>query len=86
MFLGVVKAAADTSTEFSKNEIAKPLHDLNAPENRDVGLLSLVEPVWAFGSFLTDAIEQITRVSWIATKCSSVVRTAWSDTLMQQTI
>ena len=25
MFLGVVKAAADTTTEFSKKEIAKPL-------------------------------------------------------------
>ena len=33
MFLGVAKEAADTTTEFSKNELAESLHDLNAPDN-----------------------------------------------------
>lgn len=34
MFLGAVKAAADTSTDFSKLPHAKALHDLNASENQ----------------------------------------------------
>ena len=32
MFLGVMRAAADTSTELSKLELSEPLHDLNAPD------------------------------------------------------
>ena len=33
MFLGLVQAAADTSTTFSKNSYTERYHDLNAPEN-----------------------------------------------------
>ena len=32
-FLGVVRAAADTSTLFSKIPFSKPYNNLNAPEN-----------------------------------------------------
>jgi hypothetical protein len=39
MFLGLVEAAADTTTEFSKNEFSEPYHDLNAPENMGTGRL-----------------------------------------------
>ena len=81
MFLGVVKAAADTSTEFSKNEIAKPLHDLNAPENRGVGLFSLLNRFGAFGSFLTDAIEQIDTGELDRNEVLGVIRNAWSDSI-----
>ena len=81
MFLGVVKAAADTSTEFSKNEIAKPLHDLNAPENRDVGLFSLLNRFGAFGSFLTDAIEQMDTGELDRNEVLGVIRNAWSDSI-----
>jgi len=33
MFLGLVKEAADTSTEFSKYDVAKGIHNLNDPGN-----------------------------------------------------
>lgn len=33
MFLGLAKAAADTSTEISKLDFLEILHDLNAPDN-----------------------------------------------------
>lgn len=39
MFLGVISAGADTSTEISTQPVFEPIHDLNAPDNR--GLLSL---------------------------------------------
>jgi hypothetical protein len=81
MFLGVVKAAADTSTEFSKNEVAKPLHDLKAPENMDVGLLGLLNRFRAFGPFLTDAIEQMNSGELDRDEVLGVIRSAWSDNI-----
>ncbi|MBT5068324.1 MAG: DUF3604 domain-containing protein, partial [Halieaceae bacterium] len=35
MFLGLVKASAETGTDFSKTEFANPYHGLNAPDNYD---------------------------------------------------
>jgi hypothetical protein len=81
MFMGVVKAAADTTTEFSKNEVAKPLHDLNAPENRDVGLFGLLNRFRAFGSFLADAIGQMATGELDRNEVLGVVRSSWSDTI-----
>lgn len=81
MFMGVVKAAADTTTEFSKKEIAKPLHDLNAPENRDVGLFSLLNRFRAFGSFLADAIGQMNTGKLDRNEVLDIVRSSWSDTI-----
>ncbi len=81
MFMGLVKAAADTTTEFSKNEIAKPLHDLNAPENRDVGLFGLLRRFGAFLSFVGDAIEQLGTGELDRNEVLDVIRTAWSDTI-----
>ena len=81
MFMGVVKAAADTTTEFSKKEIAKPLHDLNAPENREVGLLSLLNRFRAFGSFLADAIDQMNTGELDRNEVLDIVRSSWSDTI-----
>ena len=40
MFLGVAAEAGNTSTEFSKLDVARPLNDLNAPDNK--GFLSLL--------------------------------------------
>ena len=81
MFLGVVKAAADTTTEFSKNEIAKPLHDLNAPENMGAGLFDLIKRVRSFASFLPDTVGQITTGQLDRNQVRDVVRSAWSDTI-----
>ena len=81
MFLGVVKAAADTTTEFSKNEIAKSLHDLNAPENMGAGLFDLIKRIRSFASFLPDTVGQITTGQLDRNQVLDVVRSAWSDTI-----
>jgi hypothetical protein len=81
MLMGVVKAAADTTTEFSKNEIAKSLHDLNAPENRDVGLFGLLKRFRAFASFLPDAIGQINTGELDRNEVLDITHRAWSDTI-----
>ncbi|MCP4602189.1 MAG: DUF3604 domain-containing protein, partial [Proteobacteria bacterium] len=33
MFLGLLNEAADTTTEFSKYDVSKPVHDLNKPKS-----------------------------------------------------
>ncbi|MDP6827687.1 MAG: DUF3604 domain-containing protein [Pseudomonadales bacterium] len=81
MFLGVVEAAANTTTEFSKNEIAKSLHDLNAPENMGAGLFAVLKRVRSFASFLPDAVEQITTGKLDRNQVLDVVRSTWSDTI-----
>jgi hypothetical protein len=59
MFLGVVKAAAETGSEFSKNEFSEPFHDLNAPENMGTDLFSILKRFRTFGPFLPSAVEDI---------------------------
>ena len=81
MFLGVVKAAADTTTEFSKNEVAQPLHDLNAAENMSASTFGLIRRFWAFASFIPDSIRQITEGKLDPNEVLGVVRTAWLDTI-----
>ncbi len=79
MFLGAVKAAADTTTEFSKNKLSEPLHNLNAPENMDTGLFSLLRRFRAFASFIPDTIGQITTGELDPNAVLNVMRSAWRD-------
>ena len=81
MFLGVVKAAAETATEFSKNEFSEPYHDLNAPENMDTDLLSILQRFRTFGPFLSSAVEEIASGKLDRNEVLGVIRTAWSDTI-----
>ena len=77
MFLGVVKAAADTSTAFSKLALAEPLHDLNAPDN--MGLLSLPGRLKAFSTFLGDATAGIREGTIDRESVLEITRAAWRD-------
>jgi hypothetical protein len=77
MFLGVVKAAADTTTEFSKLELAEPLHDLNAPDN--MGLLSLPGRLKAFSTFLGEATAGIREGTIDRESVLEITRAAWRD-------
>ena len=88
MFLGVMAASADTSTEFSKLEVSKPLNDLNAPDN--LGLTSLLPRIRAFGNFLpriiTDILDKNRTVikTWIVTPRTELLlpgeKTVFEDT------
>ncbi len=81
MFLGVLEAAADTSTEFSKKSFSKPYHDLNAPENMGTGTFDVVKRLMTFGSFLPEAVMQIRSGELDREEVLDVVRTAWRDSI-----
>ena len=81
MFLGLVKAAADTSTEFSKNPFSEPFHGLNAPENMGAGLLAVLKRLSTFSSFLPSAVLQIRSGELDRDEVLGVVRSAWLDSI-----
>jgi hypothetical protein len=81
MLLGLVQAASETSTAFSKNEFSEPYHDLNAPENNNTGLLSTLKRVVTFSSFLPDAVAGIISGKLDREEVLGVVRSAWEDTI-----
>jgi hypothetical protein len=79
MFLGVAAAAGDTSTEFSKLELARPINDLNAADNRDS--LSLPGRVRAFSTFLPDMVAGIRSGEIERESVLDITRSAWRDTV-----
>lgn len=79
MFLGVVKAAADTSTEFSKLPHVQDLHNLNAPENLNTA--SLPQRIRAFTTFLPQTLTAIAEGSIDIDMVNDITRTAWADTI-----
>lgn len=81
MFLGLVKAAADTSTEFSKNPFSEPYHDLNAPENMGSGILDVLKRLRTFSSFLPQGVSQILTGELDRDEVLGVVRSAWLDSI-----
>ena len=81
MFLGLTKAAAETSTEFSKNAFSEPYHDLNAPENFGTGLFSTLKRVSTFADFLPRAVEQTLSGELDRDQVLGVIRSAWENTV-----
>lgn len=57
MFLGLALEAGDTTTPFSQYEISKPLHNLNADDNKDVW--SLTKRLSNFASFIPGVLSGI---------------------------
>ena len=81
MFLGLVKAAAEKSTTFSKTEFAEPYHDLNAPENFGTDVMSRIKRLLTFSGFIPDATKGIGDGSLDREEVLGVVRSAWEDTI-----
>lgn len=79
MFLGLVKEAADTSTPFSKYAAAKPVHNINDPDN--YGITSIIQRVVNFASFIPDTLEGIQDGTIDAGMVNDVTRRAWLDTI-----
>ncbi len=77
MFLGLVKEAADTSTEFSKYDVAQPIHNINAPENMNTA--SLLQRVGNFSSFIPDTLAGIQDGSIDREVAEGATRRAWLD-------
>jgi hypothetical protein len=82
MFLGVVQAAADTSTDFSKNPFSEPYHDLNAPDNFGTDFFSRMKRLLTFSGFIPQIISGISGGSIDRGEVLNVVRTAWEDTIV----
>ncbi|MDG1748840.1 MAG: DUF3604 domain-containing protein [Porticoccaceae bacterium] len=81
MFLGLVQAAADTSTAFSKNSYTERYHDLNAPENLGTGLLSRMSRLLTFSDFIPETIAGLLDGTLDRDEILSIVRTSWEDTI-----
>jgi Protein of unknown function (DUF3604) len=79
MFLGLVKEAANTSTEFSRYPVSTPLHDINAPGND--GPLNLIERGKAFSSFVPNTLAGLLDGSIDAKLINTVSRSAWQETV-----
>jgi len=79
MFLGVVKAAADTSTEVSKLAFAERLHDLNAPDN--ITWTSIPQRINAFSTFVPNVIGAILDESADPEMLREITKTAWRDVI-----
>ena len=79
MFLGVVKEAADTGSEFSRNALAEPIHDLNAPGND--GLLDLIRRTRTFATFIPDMVSALRNGEISRDNVLDITRSAWRDTI-----
>ncbi len=79
MFLGLVKEAADTGTEFSRYRVAQPLHAINSPDN--MGSSSLPGRAEAFARFVPEALAGLLDGSIDTTIVNAVSRSAWRDSV-----
>ena len=79
MFLGAVKAAADTTTLFSRLEHVRGLNNLNAPENQNFE--SVPERLTAFSTFLPDTLDMVADGSIDPNLVDQIAKDAWTDTI-----
>ena len=79
MFLGLVKEAADTSTEFSRYEVAKPFHNLNDSVNG--GILSVIKRSGLFRPFGRGVNEGLQNDTIDKTLVENVSKTVWQETI-----
>lgn len=79
MFLGVAKAAADTSTEISKYEFAQELHGLNDAENLTVA--SLPQRIKTFSGLLPRVAAAVGEGRIDRDQVLEITRSAWRDTV-----
>lgn len=79
MFLGALKAAADTSTAFSREPHVKDFHNINAPENQNIE--SLGQRVTAFTQFLPETVRRILGGDTDPAVLDTIAKNAWADSV-----
>ena len=79
MFLGAVKAAADTTTRFSQEPHVQDLHGLNEPENQTIS--SLQQRVQTFTGFLPETLARIARGETDQAMLTDIAKNAWADSV-----
>lgn len=80
MFMGLVKEAADTTTEFSRYPISELLHDINAPDN--MTQISGGTRYRAFFSFIPGVLAGIGDGSIDSDMVAEVSRRTWRNSVM----
>ncbi len=79
MFLGLLREAADTSSEFSKYALSEPMHDLN--ESVSSNLLSIIKRAGLFRPFARAVNEGLQDGTVDKALVDSVSRTVWQGTI-----
>lgn len=79
MFMGVVKEAADTRTEFATLKVAKPLHNINAPDN--MTQTSIIGRTKAFASFIPNVLAGLADGSIDPELTEGITKSAWLDSI-----
>ena len=79
MFLGLLKESADTSTEFSRYEVAKPFHNLN--DSVSGGILSVIKRSGLFRPFGRGVNEGLQNGIIDKTLVENVSKTVWQETI-----
>ena len=79
MFLGLLREAADTSSEFSKYALSEPMHDLN--ESVSSNLLSIIKRAGLFRPFARAVNEGLQNGTVDKALVDSVSRTVWQSTI-----
>ena len=77
MFLGAVREAADTTTDFSRYAHVHDLHNLNAAEN--LNFESLPDRVKAFSTFLPETLRRIVAGTVDGDLVDQIATDAWAD-------
>ena len=79
IFMGLMKVAADTTSEFSKYEFTKPLHNLN--ESVDSGIISLIKRGNIFRPFYRKVTEGLEDGSIDGSLIEKIERSVWQQTI-----
>ena len=78
-FLGAAKEASDTTSEFSKFEVAKVMQGLNSPENST--LASVASRISIFRGFLPKLFQNINSGKIDSEVFDGITNHAWKDTI-----
>jgi hypothetical protein len=79
MFMGLVREAADTRSEFSRYPVAEPLHNINAWYNMND--MSLAGRARNFASFLRTTIVELLDGTIDPKLVEAVTKSAWKDSI-----
>ncbi len=79
MFLGLLKEAADTSSEFSKYDLAKPLHNLN--ESVSSSFPAIIQRSNIFRPFARAVNQGLEEGTIDRNLVESIGQTVWQDTI-----
>ena len=77
MFLGVMSAASNTTTDFSKLDHVQELHNMNAPEKLNSG--TIPQRIKAFSTFLQQTLTGVAKGDIDIEMVNNITRNAWSD-------